>query len=87
MNMVINLTVSAKTRLVCTSVRSEKNEILKIHEFTHTTKKICMQVFIRPLLEEGRLNYTPSHLPAHGEFKTLCFGSLVPTVCVSCAFV
>ena len=50
-----------------------------------------MQVFIGPVLEEGRLksikNYISSYSPAHGEFKNLCFVSVAPMVCVSRAFV
>ena len=48
-------------------------------------------VFIGPLLGEGRLKLieTIHHLIhlAHGEFENLCFISVVPTVCLSRAFV
>ena len=47
------VTFSAKTRLVRTSVSIEKN-LKIICKITHDTRK-NMQVFIRPVLKEGRL--------------------------------
>ena len=45
------------------------------------------QVFVGPVLEEGRLKsiktIIPSYFPGHGEFENLCFCS--PNgVCVTC---
>ena len=50
------------------------------------------QVFIRPLLEEGRLKsikiiHHRSYSPAHEEFENLCFISVAPTLCMLHAFV
>ena len=45
------VTVSVKTRLICTSMSIEKIEIL--HKITHATRK-NMHVFIEPVLKEGR---------------------------------
>ena len=56
----------------------------------HATRKNT-QVFIGPVLEEGRLKsiktIIPSYSPAHGEFENLCFVFVASMVWVSRAFV
>ena len=55
----------------------------------HATKKI-MQVFIRPVLEEGRFKSIKTIyylIRLFMESLKICFVSLDPTVCVSRAFV
>ena len=50
----------------------------------HTTKKNT-QVLIESILREATLTYTPCYLPAHEEFKHLCFVLVAPnSMCVTC---
>ena len=51
----------------------------------HATKELYAS-FYRAITQRIKtqidLKYTPSHLPAHGEFENLHFVSLAPMVCM-----
>ena len=77
------VTVSAKTRLVRTTMCIKKIEIKNKIKICMLQRKIHKFISASTLRRKPQI-YIPSYSPAHGE---LCFISVAPTVCVSRAFV
>ena len=85
------VTVSVKTKLVCTSMCFEKNHILKKSQNYACYKEKIHKFLLGHYSQKENSNplklYNILYSPAHGKFENLGFVSVAPMVCMSLALI